>query len=130
MTKFTRLRIRLTSSGFIFGLIGGLGYIGVGIFSEDRSGILFGAKLHGVMSELAFVGFVLSAFFMGWYILLYRTKIPKLIGIYGVVGPLTTIIIFLIESNPLREWILLLSILAWIIPLSLIVFIKKLEPER
>jgi len=130
MRKFTRLRIRLTSSGFIFGLIGGLGYIGVGIFSEDRSDILFGAELHGIMSELAFVGFVLSAFFMGWYILLYKTKIPKLIGLYGVLGPLTTIVIFLIESNPLWEWILLFSILAWIIPLSLIVFIKKLEPER
>lgn len=129
MTKFTRLRIRLTSSGFIFGLIGGLGYIGVGIFSEDRSDILFGAELHAVMSELAFVGFVLSAFFMGWYILLYRTKIPKLLGLYGIVGPLATIIVFLIYNNPLWEWILLFSILAWIIPLSLIVFIKKLEPE-
>ncbi|MFW9948212.1 MAG: DUF998 domain-containing protein, partial [Candidatus Odinarchaeota archaeon] len=88
MRKYTRLRIRLTSSGFIFGLIGGLGYIGVGIFSEDRSDILFGAELHNVMSELAFVGFVLSAFFMGWYILLYKTRIPKLLGLYGIFGPL------------------------------------------
>ncbi|MFX0104750.1 MAG: DUF998 domain-containing protein [Candidatus Hodarchaeota archaeon] len=124
--NITRLRIRLISSAFTFGLIGSLGYIGVGIFSEDRS--YFG--LHSAMSILAFVGFVLSAFCIGMYILLYNTRIPKLLGLYGVVGPLTTIIVFFIENNPLWEWILLFSILAWIIPLTLFVFIKKLEPER
>ncbi|MFW9771949.1 MAG: DUF998 domain-containing protein [Promethearchaeota archaeon] len=124
--NYTRLRIRLTSGAFIFGLIGSLAYIGVGIFSEDRS--YFG--LHGVMSELAFVGFVLSAFFMGWFIVLYKTRVPKLLGLYGIIVPFTTIIIFLIFSNELWEWLLLFSILLWIIPLALFVFIKKLEPER
>lgn len=124
--SLTRLRIRLTSGAFIFGLIGSLAYIGVGIFSEDRS--YFG--LHGVMSELSFVGFVLSAFCMGWFILLYKTRIPKTLGVYGIIGPFTTIIIFLIYGNALWEWLLLFSILLWIIPLTLFVFIKRLEPER
>jgi hypothetical membrane protein len=123
---FSRMRFRLASSAFLFSLIGNIGYIGVGIFSEDRDFY----NLHTITSSLAFGGFTLGAFFMGWIIVLYNTKIPKLLGIYGIVGPLTTIIIFLLKNNPLWEWLLLFSILAWIIPLSLIVFNKEeLKPH-
>lgn len=118
---YSRLRFRLASYSLLFSLIGSVGYIGVGIFSGDRNYF----NLHMITSSLAFGGFTLGAFFMGWLIIFYDTKIPKWIGIYGVVGPFSTIIIFLIISNPLWEWILLFSILAWIIPLSLIVFNKK-----
>jgi len=120
-THYSRLRFRLASYSLLFSLIGSIGYIGVGIFSGDRNYF----NLHMITSSLAFGGFTLGAFFMGWLIIFYDTKIPKLIGIYGVVGPFSTIIIFLIISNPIWEWILLFSILAWIIPLSLIVFNKK-----
>ena len=118
---YSRMRFRLASSAFLFSLIGNIGYIGVGIFSENRDYF----NLHTITSSLAFGGFTLGAFFMGWVIVLYDTKIPKLIGIYGIAGPLTTIIIFLLISNPLWEWLLLFSILAWIIPLSLMVFNKE-----
>lgn len=125
-THFSRMRFRLVSSAFLFSLIGSIGYIGVGIFSEDRNFY----NLHTITSSLAFGGFTLGAFFMGWTIVLYDTKIPKLLGLYGIIGPLTTIIIFLLISNPLWEWILLFSILAWIIPLSLIVFgNEELKPQ-
>lgn len=117
----SRLRLRLGSYAFLFGIIGNLGYIGVGIFSEDRS--YFG--LHTITSSLAFGGFTLGAFFMGWLIVLYNTKIPKLIGIYGIFGPLITIIVYLFFNNPLWEWLLLFSILIWIIPLALAVFHKQ-----
>ena len=123
---YSRMRFRLASSAFLFSLIGNIGYIGVGIFSENRDYF----NLHTITSSLAFGGFTLGAFFMGWVIVLYDTKIPKLIGIYGIAGPLTTIIIFLLISNPLWEWLLLFSILAWIIPLSLMVFNKEeLKPR-
>ncbi|MEJ2293734.1 MAG: DUF998 domain-containing protein [Candidatus Lokiarchaeota archaeon] len=118
---YSRMRFRLVSSAFLFSLIGSIGYIGVGIFSEDRDYY----NLHSITSSLAFGGFILGAFFMGWTIVLYDTKISKLLGIYGLIGPLTTIIIYLLINNPLWEWILLFSILAWIIPLSLIVFTKE-----
>ncbi len=123
---YSRMRFRLVSSAFLVNLIGNIGYIGVGIFSENRDYY----NLHTITSSLAFGGFTLGAFFMGWVIVLYDTKIPKLLGIYGIVGPLTTIIIFLLINNPLWEWLLLFSILAWIIPLSLIVFNKQeLKPQ-
>jgi len=131
---YSRLRFRLSSSAFLFSLIGNLGYIGVGIFSADRDYdflSVMGQGPHGLMSFLAFGGFTLGAFFMGWLIVLYDTKIPKILGIYGICGPFVFSIINLIESTPLLEWLLLFSILIWIIPLFLIVLQKpELVPKE
>ena len=124
---YSRLRFRLSSFAFLFSLIGNFGYIGVGIFSADRDYKwleVLGQGPHGIMSYLAFGGFTFGAFFMGWLIILYDTKIPKVLGIYGIFGPLTVAILNLIDSTPLLEWMLLFSILIWIIPLSLIVLLK------
>ena len=130
---YSRLRFRLSSSAFLFSIIGNLGYIGVGIFSGDRDYeflTVMGQGPHGIMSYLAFGGFTLGAFFMGWLIFLYDTRIPKILGIYGIIGPLTVSIINLIDSTPLLEWLLLFSILLWIIPLSLFVFLKQESISR
>ena len=124
----SRLRFRLSSFAFLFSIIGNFGYIGVGIFSADRDFeklSVLGQGPHGIMSYLAFGGFTLGAFFMGWLIVLYDTKIPKMLGAYGILGPLIVAIINLVNSTPLLEWLLLFSILAWIIPLSLILFMKE-----
>lgn len=124
LAKTSRFRLRLGSYAFLFSIIGNISYIGVGIFSEDRN--YFG--LHGITSVLSFVGFTFGAFFMGWLIVLYAKDIPKSIGIYGIVGPTATIITYqLIDTfdiplTELFEWILLFSILAWIIPLALYLF--------
>ena len=124
---YSRLRFRLSSFAFLFSIIGNLGYIGVGIFSADRDYeflSILGEGPHGIMSYLAFGGFTFGAFFMGWLIVLYDTKIPKLLGIYGIFGPLIVSILNLIDSTPLLEWMLLFSILVWIIPISLVVLLK------
>ncbi|MFX1346546.1 MAG: hypothetical protein ACFFAI_15720 [Promethearchaeota archaeon] len=124
---YSRLRFRLSSFAFLFSIIGNLGYIGVGIFSADRdykSLSILGESPHGVMSYLAFGGFTFGAFFMGWLIILYGIKIPKLLGIYGIFGPLTISILNLIDSTPFLEWLLLFSILIWIIPISIFIILK------
>lgn len=125
--NYSRLRFRLSSFAFLFSIIGNFAYIGVGIFSADRDYdflSVLGMGPHGLMSYLAFGGFTFAAFFMGWLIVLYDTKIPKTLGIYGIFGPLIIAILNLIDSTPLLEWMLLFSILIWIIPLSLIVLTK------
>lgn len=131
---FSRLRFRLSSFAFLFSIIGNFAYIGVGIFSADRNYVFLsdlGIGFHDLMSYLAFGGFTFGAFFMGWLIVFYNTKIPKILGIYGIFGPLTVAILNLIEGNPLMEWMLLFSILIWLIPLSLIVLMKpELIPKR
>ncbi len=123
-SKFTRFKIRLASYAFLSGIIGNLSYIGVGIFSADRDFF----NMHNYTSTLAFGGFILATFFMGWLIILYRTGISKIIGVYGVFGPLTVAIIYLVIQeidsplDKLFEWMMLFAILAWIIPLALDVF--------
>ncbi|TXT60092.1 MAG: conserved membrane protein of unknown function [Promethearchaeota archaeon] len=117
----TRKKIRLAEAALVFGLMGSLSYIGVGIFSEDRN--IFG--LHGLTSELAFGGFTLNAFFIGLFIVRYETKIPKILGVYGIIGPLTFLILFVLVANPLFEWFLLFAILVWLIPFSISVFHKS-----
>ncbi len=131
---YSRLRFRLSSYAFLFSIIGNFAYIGVGIFSADRDYdflSILGMGPHGLMSYLAFGGFTFGAFFMGWVIIFYDTKIPKILGIYGILGPLIVTILNLIDSTPLLEWMLLFSILIWVIPLSLIVLMKpELTPKR
>ena len=125
---YSRLRFRLSSFAFLFSIIGNLAYIGVGIFSADRNYeilSILGGGPHEIMSYLAFGGFTFGAFFTGWLIVLYDTKISKILGIYGIFGPLTVSILNLIESTPFMEWLLLFSILLWIIPLSLILFLRE-----
>lgn len=128
---YSRLKFRLSSYAFFFSIMGSLGYIGNGIFSEDRNyPLLDFASYHDVVSFFAFGGFALGAFFIGWIVVLYDAKIPKILGIYGIIGPLTMFIIFLVTMEPLIEWFLLFSILIWIIPLCLIIMLKpELIPE-
>ena len=83
---FSRLRFRLGSNAFFFSLMGNLAYIFVGIFSEDRNPPLLDfASVHDVFSFFSFSGFAFGAFFIGWIIVLYDMKIPKLFGIYGII---------------------------------------------
>lgn len=114
--KTTRLRYRLGSYGFLFSLIGNIGYIGIGIFSIDRD---YMGVMHLASGAMAFGGFVVGAIFWGLIIILYNTKIPKLIGLYGFIGPIIfvglagAIFIFNPVFLPLIEWLLLFSILLW-----------------
>jgi len=129
--KGHRWRIRLTSYAFLFSIIGNLGYIGVGIWSGDRNypTSLYGMGTHEICSALAFGGFILGALFMGIIIVLYDTKIPKILGLYGILGPLIVAIIYIIggvpPSQPFWEWGMLFAILLWVIPLSIVVFFKE-----
>jgi hypothetical protein len=128
---FSRLRFRLSSNAFFFGLMGNIGYIFVGIFSEDRNAPLLDfASYHDVVSFFSFTGFAFGAFFIGWIIVLYNTKIPKLFGTYGIIGPPTMLFIFLFTREALWEWILLFSILLWIIPLIFMILrMSELRPN-
>ena len=126
-----RWRLRLASIAFFFSIIGNIGYIGVGIWSEDRDipDLLMGMGAHEIVSALAFGGFIFGGIFMGWIILLYNTKIPKYIGLYGVIGPFLIAIPYIIGTVPpsreFWEWSMLFAILLWIIPLAFVVFLKK-----
>jgi hypothetical membrane protein len=124
-----RWSYRLTGAGFFFSMIGSIFYIGVGIWSGDRS-TLNGAPMHEICSYGAFGGFAIAAIFMGLALMISDRKIVSspycyILGTYGVYVPIL-FAIFNFTGLPgftseLLEWSLLWAIMGWVVPLSLFV---------
>ncbi len=115
---------RLTGLAFLMSLMGSIGMIGVGIFSEDRS---YG--LHFPLSVLLFGSYAFSAMFLGAALTIEdQILVPKpfnyILGAYGIhglriVGFLAGYHIFIGTSYEiLMEWIILFALLGWMLPLS------------
>ena len=102
--------------GLLSGIIGGVGYLFMGVFSSDRSGP--NGMLHGLCAMSAFSGFVFSILFFSIRFIFSPQKRAKLFGVCGVVIPFVILVLNLIQLTPLLEWMLLLSILLHIVPLN------------
>ena len=102
--------------GITCGIIGGFGYILVGVFSIERSGP--DGALHGLCAALAFFGFVCSILCFSLHAVLKHAHIAKWFGICGLVVPSVFFILNCIFGTPLLEWLLLFSILIHITPLN------------
>jgi len=124
LQEYSRMRFRLSSLGFLWMLFGIVGFFGIGLFSEDRTTPL---GLHMMFSIIVFSGFVISGIFFGLLITFYPMMIRRFLGIYMIFGPTIIAIIFLLNfppSKPFWEWMLMISIFLWIIPVG-IIMIKK-----
>jgi hypothetical protein len=109
----------------IFGLLsllaGAVGLFGVGLFSEDRTTEL---GLHFTFSVIVFAGLAFGALFNGGAILtkLAKTILPRLLGLYMMVGPLVVTILFVFPpisaTRPFLEWMMLFAAFIWLIPSS------------
>ncbi|MHA1144143.1 MAG: DUF998 domain-containing protein [Candidatus Helarchaeota archaeon] len=131
-----RIKFQLASYGYLFAIIGNIGLILVGAWSEDVSSLLAPLTggmdiLHGIASVLAFGGFFFSTIFYGLLIVLSKSIYPKSLGLYGIFGPffimLFTILIMLGMRNIntyLLEWMLLFVIIGWIVPVSLVILLR------
>ncbi|TFF98251.1 MAG: hypothetical protein EU547_02005 [Promethearchaeota archaeon] len=102
--------------GFISGLLGDIGFVGVGIFSLQRN--ILG--IHYIFAYLLFGGYTFTALIVGFIILLYQTELSPLMGLSGVLYPLIIFLIFIIvlifapSFLILYEWIVSLSLTAWL----------------
>ena len=125
MAKFERMRFRLSGLGCFFMFFGFFGFFMVGVFSEDRTTSL---GLHFLFSHVVFSGIVFSSLFYGLLILFYKTEIPRLLGLYMIIFPFTSGVLMLMYYTPFYEWIMLFSLLIWMIPVFLIL-LKDLKNE-
>jgi len=124
LQEYSRMRFRLSSLGFLWMLFAIVGFFGIGLFSEDRTTPL---GLHMIFSIIVFSGFVISGIFFGLLITFYPMMIRRVLGIYMIFGPTIVAVIFLLNfppSKPFWEWMLMISIFLWIIPVG-IKMIKK-----
>jgi len=116
-SKTTSKVIHFTSRcGLIWGIIGGVGYLCLGIFSSDRGGPH--GMFHGLSAMFSFTGFVLSILFFSVQFIFHTQKTAKIFGICGIVIPAIMLLLNFIQITPLLEWTLLFSILFHIIPLN------------
>ncbi len=106
----------ITRIGLLSGIIGGVGYICVGVFSLERSGP--NGIIHGISAIIAFTGFVFSILFFSIPALLQKNIAYKIFGISGIITPSLLLLLNGILATPLLEWLLLFSILFHIVPLN------------
>ena len=106
----------ISRSGLFFGILGGLGYICVGVFSVERGGP--NGIFHTISAIVAFTGFVFSILFFSLHALIQGNLKIKLLGIGGIIFPLTIFILNGVLATPLVEWFLLFSILFYTVPLN------------
>ncbi len=110
----------IAKSGKITLLMGALGLLGIGVFSEDFSPF----NLHEIFAVLAFTGFIAGAALSGIIVLVKKTLIPKIIGFYMLCNSLIILVLLFVNTFPFTlpflEWCLLISIIVWTIPTSII----------
>lgn len=118
MREISRMKFRLSSLGFVCMIFGLIGMFGTGLFSEDRTTAW---DLHWVFTIVVFMGFATTGFFYGSLITFYETFVPKILGVYMIIGPsIIAAILFSLGFQPLHEWMMLGSLFLWIIPLALL----------
>jgi hypothetical protein len=110
--KISKKYTTLSQFGMITGIIGSLGIAFMGIFSLERSLEL----VHGIFSELAFGGFIVSISVFSLRVCQNPKRISRLFMITGILPTISTILYFILCS-PLYEWLILLSIIFSLIPL-------------
>ena len=120
----------LTHLGVLFFIIGAIGLFGIGLFSEDRTTEL---GLHSIFSIVVFGGIGFGGLFTGLLILFKDTIFPRILSPFMIFGTPGAGVIFLIHpsqvSLPFLEWMMLFSIVVWLIPILIITLnqIKKSE---
>jgi len=126
LAKFLKI---LTYLGLISLLIGALGLFSVGLFSEDRD---IPPGSHYFFSIVVFGGFCSGAFWYGLVSVLNKSYVPKILGFFMLVGPITSVLLFVIKPAPFTapalEWVMLFCIFFWIIPVG--IYILKLIKEN
>ena len=123
--EFPRMRYRLSGLGSFWMFFGIFGFLMIGVFSEDRTTPL---GLHFLFSIVVFSGFIFMSLFYGILILFYKTKIPRLMGVYMAIVPFTTGVIFVFTFTPFWEWIMLFCLMIWMVPVFLII-LKNIDKE-
>jgi hypothetical membrane protein len=115
-------------SGFFGVIVGISGFLGVGVFSEDRSKIGTFHEMHLVVSIMVWGGLAFASLCYGLAAMRMKTLISRILGFFMIVGPITSVILFtlaafvvpeFIPSRPL-EWVMLACAFWWMVPVGLI----------
>jgi hypothetical membrane protein len=121
----SRPRVILSYLCFFSMLIALVGLFGVGLFSEDRTTAL---HLHLFFTYVTFGGFAIVSLFFGLAITFYPTLFPRLFGLYMIILPPIACVIFFTTFIQFSEWMLMFSIMVWLVPFA-IILLRHLNKE-
>lgn len=118
--KNSKHSILFLELGVVSGIVGNVSYIFLGVFSLDRAGP--GQIYHGIIAFISFGGFIISIFFFSLNLVLsHRCKLKNL-GTFGLVVPILLFMLYCAISIPLIEWLLLSSIVLFMLFLDYYIF--------
>jgi hypothetical membrane protein len=113
----------LSLIGLFFLFLASLGFFGIGLFSEDRTTEL---GLHLQFSVLVFGAFGLASIYNGLVIMLKDTIFHIILGLFMFFSTPAMGILFIVNppsvSQPFLEWMILFSIMLWIIPIYFTIY--------
>lgn len=116
--------------GLISLITASIGLFGIGLFSEDRTTNL---GLHFTFSILVFTSLAFGALFNGIAILLKKTIFSRILGLYMMIGPFTSAILFVFPPYSVTlqflEWIMLFAAFLWLIPIAFLI-LKNLRTNK
>ncbi len=112
---------KIANIGKLCFIIGSIGMIGVGIFNEAFNPFY----IHGILAFFLFIGFITGGLFTGLIIILKKTIIPRVLGYSMIINAVAIIFLYLFRFIPLFtpqliEWCIFLSIVAWFLPITII----------
>ena len=118
--KSSKHSVLFAEFGVVLGIIGNVGYVFLGVFSLDRAGP--GDIYHGVIAFISFGGYIFSIFFFSLNIVLSHKCRLKHLGLFGLIVPTALLFTYCAITVPLIEWLLLSSILLFLLFLNFYVF--------
>ena len=118
--KKSKHSILFLEIGVLFGIVGNVSYIFLGVFSLDRAGP--GQIYHGIIAFISFGGYIISIFFFSLNIVLSHKCKLKNLGVFGMVVPILLTFLYCMITEPLIEWFLLSSIALFMLFLDYYIF--------
>ena len=118
--KKSKHSILFLEIGALFGIVGNVSYIFLGVFSLDRAGP--GQIYHGIIAFISFGGYIISIFFFSLNIVLSHKCKLKNLGVFGMVVPILLTFLYCMIAEPLIEWFLLSSIALFMLFLDYYIF--------
>jgi len=113
----------LAIAGFSLFCLMNLAFMLIGIFNVD-----FSLIIHLICSIFVFVPLIFGEIIMG-VIILIKKIFHKYFAISMIFGHFTVSLLYFVTQSPILEWIVFFVLMLWGIPLSILMYKRKIEPK-
>ncbi|MBD3212033.1 MAG: hypothetical protein GF311_05425 [Candidatus Lokiarchaeota archaeon] len=110
----------------VAGILGDIGFVGIGFFSIDRNFF----QIHFIFAGFLFIGYYLSAFLIGSLYIFFKIDLNKYVATYGflstIIISLSAMMLYIFQyESAFFEWIADFILLIWLYTFLYTIFRKK-----